>query len=170
MKSLVTPQTRQFIVSVFIVVVASLLVWIIYLLRDLIGVFLVACFFALLLGPFVVRLRKWKIPDVLGILITFLSLFLVISLFIISIVPVFVGLAEDSKIYVTNTVTALEGQARDNFPMLDGLPFNLGSVIRREANIEGIRSLIVDGNRAQLVMDGLVGNIDGIRDFVQGSF
>ncbi len=98
-----------------------------------------ACFFALLLSPFVGRLKKWKIPDVLGILITFFGLSLVVSLFLLSIVPVFVGLAEDSKIYIVNTVSAFEAQARANFPLLDALPFNLGSLVRNEVNIEGIR-------------------------------
>jgi predicted PurR-regulated permease PerM len=145
------------------------MVWIIYLLRDLIGLFLVACFFALLMSPFVGRLRKIKIPDILSIFITFFSVFLIVSLFLISIIPVFVGLAEDSKVYVQSTITAFESQARDNFPIINQLPFNLGNIIRREINIDGIRSFVVDGNRAQFVMNGLVGNIDTIRDFLQKS-
>ncbi len=169
MKSLLTSQTRQFIVYVFVTLVSVLVVWIIYLLRDLIGLFLVACFFALLLSPFVGRLKKLKIPDVFGILITFLSLFLIVSLFLISITPVFIGLAEDSKVYVVNTVSAFEYQARENFPVIDSLPFNLGSLIRNELNIDGIRGFIVDENRAQFVMNGLIGNIDIVRNFVQQS-
>lgn len=169
MKSFLTSQTRQFIVYVFVTLVSMLMVWIIYLLRDLIGLFLVACFFALLMSPFVGRLRKIKIPDILSIFITFFSVFLIVSLFLISIIPVFVGLAEDSKVYVQSTITAFESQARDNFPIINQLPFNLGNIIRREINIDGIRSFVVDGNRAQFVMNGLVGNIDTIRDFLQKS-
>jgi predicted PurR-regulated permease PerM len=138
-------------------------------LRDLIGLFLVACFFALLLSPFVGRLKKWKIPDVLGILITFLGLFLLVSLFLLSIVPVFVGLAEDSKKYIINTVSEFEIQARANFPLLDALPFNIGTFIRNEVNIEGIRGFLIDENRAQFIMDGLLGNIDTVRNFIQQS-
>lgn len=170
MKSLVTPRTHQFIVYVFILVVTALLAGIVYLLRDLIGLFLVACFFALLLGPFVVRLRKWKIPDVLGILITFFSLFVLVSLFVASIVPVFIGLAEDSKTYIVNTANILEVQAQNNFPIIDRLPLNLGSIIRRELNIDAIRGLVMEGDRAQFVMNGLVGNIDTVRNFIQSSF
>lgn len=169
MKWLIAPQTRQFIVYIFATLVSVLVIWIIYLLRDLIGLFLVACFFALLLSPFVGRLKKWKIPDALGILITFFGLFLIVSLFLLSIVPVFVGLAEDSKIYIINTVGAFEAQARANFPLLDSLPFNAGTFIRNEVNIEGIRGFIVDDNRAQFVMDGLLGNIDLVRNFIQQS-
>lgn len=115
------------------------------------------------------RLKKWKIPDVAGILITFLSVFLIVSLFLVSIIPVFVGLAEDSKVYVVNTVSALENQARADFPIVDTLPFNLGIIIRKEVNIEAIRAFIVDENRAQFVMNGLIGNIDIVRNFIQQS-
>lgn len=59
MKALLTPATRQFIINVIIVLLASLVLWIVYLLRDFIGLFLISCFFALLLGPFVVKLRRW---------------------------------------------------------------------------------------------------------------
>lgn len=169
MKSLLTSQTRQFIVYVFVTLMSVFLLWIVYLLRDLIGLFLVACFFALLLSPFVGRLKRIKIPDVLGILVTFLGLFLIIGLFLVSIVPVFVGLAEDSKVYVVNTANALEQQALANFPIIDSLPFNLGNLIRNEVNIDAIRAFIVDENRAQFVMNGLIGNIDIIRNFIQQS-
>lgn len=59
MKALLTSPTRQFIMNVVIVLVASLILWLTYLLRDFIGLFLISCFFGLLLGPFVVKLRKW---------------------------------------------------------------------------------------------------------------
>ena len=49
MKSLISSQTRQFITYIVIVVAALFLLWVTYLLRDLIGLFLIACFFALLL-------------------------------------------------------------------------------------------------------------------------
>lgn len=49
MKSLLTSPTRQFITNVVIVLIAALTLWLTYLLRDLIGLFLVSCFFALLL-------------------------------------------------------------------------------------------------------------------------
>jgi predicted PurR-regulated permease PerM len=141
----------------------------VYLLRDLIGLFLFSCFFALLLSPFVGRLKKWRIPDVLGILITFMSLFLIVGLFVLSIVPVFVGLAEDSKTYISHTASAFESQARANFPIIDQLPFRLGVIIRNEVNVDAFRDFIVDENRAQFVMNGLIGNIDIVRNFVQQS-
>lgn len=167
MKSLTTSQTRQFIVSLLILALAVLLVWVIYLLRDLIGLFLVSCFFALLLAPFVIRLKKWKIPDVLGILITFFGAFLIVSLFLISIIPVFIGLAEDSKTYVIGAVSSLELQAQQGFPVIDTLPLNIGKIVRSEVNIEWIQHFITDENRTQFVMDGLVGNIETIKSFVQ---
>jgi|GEM_PF-2908278 len=90
MKNSPLSPTRQFIVNVMIVLVAVLIVWLVYILRDFIGLFLFSCFFALLLAPFVIRLKKWKIPDVLGILMTFFSVFLIVSLFLVSIIPVFI--------------------------------------------------------------------------------
>lgn len=138
-----------------------------YLLRDLIGLFLIACFFALLLGPFVAKLRRWKCPDVLGILITFLTVFLIVSLFIISIIPVFVGLAEDSKSYIVRSVTAIEQQAKAGFPILDSLPFNAEALIRKQVDIPSISAFVTDENRTQILINNLVGNIDTIKDFVQ---
>lgn len=167
MKSLITSQTRQFILSLLIVVLAGLLVWVIYLLRDLIGLFLVSCFFALLLAPFVIRLKKWKIPDVAGILMTFFGVFLVVSLLLVSIIPVFVGLAEDSKAYVINTVSSLEIQAQAGFPAIDSLPLGIGRIVRNEVNIEKIQHFIADENRTQFILNGLIGNIDTLKSFVQ---
>ena len=103
----------------------------------------------------------------LGILITFFGVFLTFTLFIASIVPVFVGLAEDSKTYVVTTVTAIEQQARAGFPVIDSFPFNLGQLIRSEVDIAHVTSFFTDQNRAQFVVDGLIGNIDTIKDFIQ---
>lgn len=103
----------------------------------------------------------------LGILITFFTVFLAVSLFIISIIPVFVGLAEDSKSYVVRSVTALEIEARAGFPVLDKLPLNLDALIRKQVDIPRITTFITDENRAQLLMNNLVGNIDTIKEFVQ---
>lgn len=98
---------------------------------------------------------------------TFFGVFLTFTLFIVSIVPVFVGLAEDSKAYVVKTVMTIEQQARAGFPIIDSLPFNAGKLIRSEVDIAHITSFFTDQNRAQFVVDGLVGNIDTIKDFIQ---
>lgn len=167
MKALLKPATRQFIISIGIIVATVILLWLVYLLRDLIGLFLVSCFFALLLGPFVLRLKKWKIPDILGILITFFAVFLALALFLVSIIPVFIGLAEDSKSYVVRSVTALEEQAQAGFPIIDRIPLGLGKIVRNEVDIPGLTAFLVDQDRAQFITNGLIGNIDIIRDFVQ---
>ncbi len=167
MKSLLTSATRQFIMYMVVVVITGILFWLIYLLRDLIGLFLISCFFALLLWPFVFRLKKWKIPDVLGILLAFFGVFLIGALFLASIIPVFVGLAEDSKAYVVRSVTSLEEQAQAGFPLIDRIPFGLGKIVRNEVDIAGFSAFITDENRTQFITNGLIGNIDIIRDFVQ---
>lgn len=56
---------------------------------------------------------------------TFFGVFLAFSLFLISIIPVFVGLAEDSKAYINRTVIVIEREAKAGFPIIDTLPFNL---------------------------------------------
>jgi predicted PurR-regulated permease PerM len=167
MKSIPSSPTRQFIIFLLIFALAGLLVWVIYLLRDLIGLFLVSCFFALLLSPFVIRLKRWRIPDVIGILMTFFGAFLIVGLFIISIIPVFIGLAEDSKTYVIGTVSSLEFQAQQGFPIIDSLPFHLGKIVRNGVNVEAIQDFIADENRTQFVLNGLVDNIDNIKSFAQ---
>jgi len=167
MKSIPPSPIRQFVIFLLIFALAVFLIWVIYLLRDLIGLFLVSCFFALLLSPFVMRLKRWKIPDVIGILMTFFGAFLIVGLFIVSIIPVFIGLAEDSKVYVIRTVSSLELQAQQGFPIIDSLPFHLGKVVRNGVNIEEIQHFIADENRTQFVLNGLVDNIDNIKSFAQ---
>lgn len=90
MKSSLNPQTRQFTVYVLIVLVTLGVLWFAYTLWDFIGLFLVACFFALLLSPFVARLQKWKFPHILAIFTTFLGVLVVIGLVVTSIIPVVV--------------------------------------------------------------------------------
>lgn len=167
MKSILSPATRQFIVYVTITITITSVLWLIYILRDIVGLFLISCFFALLITPFVVHMKKWKIPDVLWIFVVFFSLVFCCSLFLTSIIPVFVGLAEDSKLYVVRTVRVIETEAKSWFPIIDTLPMNLGKVIRNEVNFDRLKDLITDENRKQFVIDSLVGNIDTIRNFVQ---
>ena len=64
-------------------------------------------------------------------------------------------------------MSTLEQQARAGFPIIDSFPMNLGKVIRSEVDMTHITSFLTDKNRAQFVMDGLVGNIDTIKDFIQ---
>lgn len=89
------------------------------------------------------------------------------ALFLLSIIPLFIGLAEDSKSYVVRSVTELEQQARTGFPVLDHLPFNLDNLLRNRFDIDRIGQVIVDENRAQLIMNNLVGDIDTIKNFMQ---
>lgn len=72
MKSLLTPATRQFIVFLLIFLVALLGLGFLYQIRSFLSIFGISCFVALLLTPFVIRLRRWGCPEVLGIFVTFL--------------------------------------------------------------------------------------------------
>ncbi len=113
------------------------------------------------------KLRRWKFPEVLAILTTFLAVILAVSLFVISIIPVFIGLAEDSKLYINRSVAAIEQEAREGFPILEILPMNLDGLIRKQVDIPLLTRFITDENRGQLVVNNLVGNIDTIQGFLQ---
>lgn len=49
MQSNISPATRQFLINIVILVSTALVLWLAYLLRDIIGLFLISCFFGLLL-------------------------------------------------------------------------------------------------------------------------
>ena len=49
MQSNISPSTRQFLINIVILVSAGLALWLVYLLRDIVGLFLISCFFGLLL-------------------------------------------------------------------------------------------------------------------------
>lgn len=51
--------------------------------------------------------------------------------------------------------------------MIDSLPFRLGNIVRSEVDVTKIADFITDPNRTQFVLNGLIGNIETIRDFVQ---
>ncbi len=139
----------------------------IYNLRDVLGIILISCFTALLLSPFVDRLRRWKCPEVLGIFVTFFTVFLTVALFFVSIVPLFVSLAEDSKTYVVRSMNYAEGQAEASFPVLNSLPLHIGDLIRKEVDMKKVSDLILGNNRSQIVTKNILGNIDTIKNFAQ---
>ncbi len=167
MKTLLPSYLQKFLVQIFVVILVSLGLWLVYTLRSFISLFLVACFLALLLWPFVAKLRKWKIPDVLGILATFMWVFVIVSLFFISIIPLFVSLAENTKSYLIRVVNIVEVQADNDFPVLNHLPFNLDNYIRKQIDTAKITSLISDENRVQIFVNSILENIDSVRDFAQ---
>jgi len=68
---------------------------------------------------------------------------------------------------VISTVSAIEIQAKNGFPIIDTLPLNLGNVARSEIDISRIQSFITDENRSQFIINGLLGNIDTVKDFIQ---
>jgi len=115
----------------------------------------------------VAKLRRWGCPDVLAICLTFLGVFLTVVLFIASIVPLFIGLAEDSKTFIVQSIAALEQQARTGFPMINHLPLHMDAMIRSKIDTSSITAFITDGNRTQMIVNKLVGDIDTIKNLVQ---
>lgn len=51
--------------------------------------------------------------------------------------------------------------------MIDGLPLQLGQIIRSQVDVTKIADFVTDPNRTEFVLNGLLGNIDTIRDFLQ---
>ena len=167
MKSFITPATRQFFIYILIIVLTLFGLYFFYKIRTLVSIFGVSCFAALLLSPFVARLRRWGCPEVLWILATFAGFLAVVVLFFVSIIPLFVGLAEDSKAYIVRSIDSMETQAQKNFPIIDSLPFKMGNLVRKELPVEKIRALILDNNRAQIVTTNLIKNIDTLKNIAQ---
>lgn len=167
MKSLFSDNTRQFILYIFIVIVAGCTCWLLYILRDVLWIVFISAFVALLLSPFVDRLRRWKCPEILGILITFFAVFLTGILFFASIVPLFIGLVDDSKTYIVRSVDYAQKQAVLGFPVLNDLPLQAGSLIRKEVDLKKIQDIILDNNRSQIVTKNLISNIDTIKNIAQ---
>ena len=161
------PAVRQFTVYLCVILAFVLGVWGLYNLRSVIQLFLGACFVALLLSPFVARLRKYKFPEALAILTTFLSVFVVFFLFLGSIVPIFIDLADDSRAYINRSIVYLQEQASSDFPALSDVPFGIGNLIRREVDLDMVSDFILDQNRGQIIANNLVGNIDSIQSFLQ---
>jgi predicted PurR-regulated permease PerM len=136
-------------------------------LRDVLWIVFISAFVALLLSPFVDRLRRWKCPEILGILITFFAVFLTGILFFASIVPLFIGLVDDSKTYIVRSVDYAQKQAVLGFPVLNDLPLQAGSLIRKEVDLKKIQDIILDNNRSQIVTKNLISNIDTIKNIAQ---
>ncbi len=167
MKAFFSLQTKQFVLYIVIIIATLLGLWLVYLLRDVLSLVLLSCFAALLLSPFVSRLNTWKIPQIPAILTTFLGLLVILSLFVVSIIPIFVRLAEDSKGYVLRSIDFIEAQAQDEFPVLDKLPFHAGSMIRKGIDIPELTAIVLDKNRVQLVTENITNNIDTLKNFAQ---
>lgn len=171
MKSFFSPQTKQFIMYLVVLVWAFFLGSIIYALRDLIVLFLIASFIALLLSPFVARLNKWKIPDVPAIFMTFLWAILIVVVFILSITPVFTDLAKDTKTFVEKSLDVVVIQAQNDFPILDKLPMHLWEKVRWEiVNNFDFKQLLLDENKTQYILKSLLKNIDFAKNFLSQSF
>jgi len=167
MKSSSPTPAQSFTVNVIILIAFLAAFWLLFILRDLAILFLISCFFALLIWPFVAKLRRWGCPDILAICLTFFGVFLAVVLFVASIIPLFVGLAEDSKTFIVHSITSLEQQARTGFPMFNHLPLNMDVMIRSKIDTSSLAAFITDGNRTQVIVNRLIGDIDTIKNLVQ---
>lgn len=93
--------------------------YILYLLSDILVLILFSFFFATILHPLVARLESWKIPRGLSILLSYLLLLIVVSIFIITLVPM---LKTQGDKLVSSISSYLTSIARDGITQLS-IPF-----------------------------------------------
>jgi predicted PurR-regulated permease PerM len=113
------------------------------------------------------HIKKWKVPDTLAILLSFSSLLVFISLFILAIIPIFVDLGNNAKATLGRGIDSLYVQAENDFPFLDALPFNAGTIIRNEFSTEMIADMILNEEKTSLITENISDNIDIIQSITQ---
>lgn len=174
-EALFSTEARQFAIKVCIVIGIVLIGWLLYALRSILILFAGAIFVALLISPFVSyigrwRIKKWKMPDTLAILLSFSSLLVFFSLFILAIIPIFVDLGNNAKTTLMNGIKAVEIQAQNDFPLLDKLPLKAGNIIRDELNTKMIADMILSKEKTMLITENLSENIGFIQSLTQRGF
>jgi predicted PurR-regulated permease PerM len=174
-ETLFSTETRQFAIKVSIVLGIALVAWLLYTLQSILFLFAGAVFVALLLSPFVSyfgrwRIKKWHVPDTLAIFLSFSSLLVFISLFILAIIPIFVDLGNNAKETLGRGIDSLYIQAENDFPFLDTLPLESGKIIRDQFDTEMIADMILHKEKTTLITENLSGNIDVIQSLTQKGF
>lgn len=132
-------------------------------------------FVALLLSPFVSyfgkwHIKKWKVPDTLAILLSFSSLLIFISLFILAIIPIFIDLGNNAKETLGRGVNSLYVQAENDFPFLNALPFHAGNIVRNEFDTQVIANMILNKEKTAIISENLSNNIGIIQSLTQKGF
>jgi predicted PurR-regulated permease PerM len=110
------------------------------------------------------------VPDTLAILLSFSSLLVFISLFILAIIPIFVDLGNNAKSTLGRGIDSLYAQAENDFPFLDALPFNAGTIIRNEFSTEMIADMILNEEKTTLITENISENIGVIQSLTQKGF
>ena len=87
-------STRTIVRVFFTLVALGVLLYVLYLVRSVIGLLCIAIFLSVALGPAVDRARRFKLPRAASILAVFLALFLAIFLIGLIVVPPIVNEVE----------------------------------------------------------------------------
>jgi predicted PurR-regulated permease PerM len=174
-KTLFSHETRQFTIKVCIILGIVFVAWLLYTIQSILFLFLGAIFVALLISPFVSylgkwHLKKWRIPDTLAILLSFSSLLIFISLFILAILPIFVDLGNNTKETIKRGITSLYVQAENDFPFLNALPLDTGKIIRNEFDTNMIADIILNKEKTIVITENLTNNIDVIQSLTKRGF
>lgn len=173
--TLFSEETRQFTLKVCIVLAILGIGWILYSLQSVIFLFGGAIFVSLLLSPFVdyfsrLHIRKWHVPDIMAIFMSFWVVLIFVSLFVVAIVPIFVDLGNNTKQALGRWVETIQAQVQDNFPFLDTLPLNAGKMIRNQFDTQTLSDFLLSKEKSAASTSALLGNIDSIQSFAQKWF
>lgn len=162
MKHLISSEElRLFTLKIGIVLVIGLCLWLAFSLSSIIMLFLGAIFVALLMSPFVAHFHKWhigrwRVPDFLAIIMTFSSLILFLTLFIIAIIPIFVDLATNIRAGISRGIDAVQVQARADFPLLDTLPFGAGDFVRDTIDTRTLSQVVLSQEKSTIIADNIL--------------
>ncbi len=84
-------EYKYFVKKVLTVIWLLILVWFLYNISSILVLLVLSLFLCVLFSPFLNKLNKWKINDLIWILLIFLWLILVVALIIFLIVPLIVN-------------------------------------------------------------------------------
>ena len=84
-------EYRYFIKKVITVIWLLILVWFLYKISSILVLLVLSLFLSVLFSPFLNKLNKWKINDLIWIILIFTWLFIVVALIIFLIVPLIVN-------------------------------------------------------------------------------
>jgi predicted PurR-regulated permease PerM len=98
-------STRTIVRVFFTLVALSVLLYLLYVVRSVLGLLMIAVFLSVALGPAVDKIRKLKLPRAASILAVFLGMFLAIFLIGLIVVPPIVNEVEAFAGDVPNYIT-----------------------------------------------------------------
>jgi len=95
---------------------------------------------------------------------------LFVALFILAIIPIFVDIGNNTKQAIQEGINSVQIQAQSDFPFLNSLPFNTGTIIRNEFDTQILSKMILSGDKTTLITNNLFNNVDAVKALFQKGF